>query len=214
MEEHTPFTWENTLLSEYITQQPNAHCIQRKNFARPLHTCEGLDWSDESSAARERGIMPDKRNNVISWDEFFMKVAVAASQRSKDPNTQVGACIANTNHRILSVGYNGTPSALNDDDFPWGASDDPLHDKHSYVVHAEANAVLNYRGSLKDLEGATVYVTLFPCQECAKILVQVGIGAVVYADDKYKGTIGNQISRRIFDDCGVTYRKFEGDDEA
>ena len=109
--------------------------------------------------------MPDKRNDVITWDEFFMRVAVAAQLRSKDPNTQVGACIADTNHRILSVGYNGTPSALNDDDFPWGVSDDPLLDKHSYVVHAEANAVLNYRGSLKDLNHATIYVTLFPCHE-------------------------------------------------
>ena len=89
-----------------------------------------------------------KRLDVISWDEFFMSVAIAAQRRSKDPNTQVGACIASTNHRILSVGYNGTPSALNDDFFPWGTSDDPLQDKHNYVVHAEANAVLNYRGSL------------------------------------------------------------------
>ena len=125
-----------------------------------------------------------KRRDVISWDEFFMSVAIAAQRRSKDPNTQVGACIASTNHRILSVGYNGTPSALNDDFFPWGTSDDPLQDKHNYVVHAEANAVLNYRGSLKDLEGSTVYVTLFPCHDCAKILAQVGVGEVVYLDNK------------------------------
>lgn len=153
--------------------------------------------------------MPDKRNDVISWDEFFMRVAVAAQLRSKDPNTQVGACIADTNHRILSVGYNGTPSALNDDDFPWGVSDDPLLDKHSYVVHAEANAVLNYRGSLKDLGGATVYVTLFPCHECAKILAQVGIGEVVYLSDKYRGTDSNLISKRILDSCGIGYRGME-----
>lgn len=150
--------------------------------------------------------MPDKRNDVITWDEFFMRVAVAAQLRSKDPNTQVGACIADTNHRILSVGYNGTPSALNDDDFPWGVSDDPLLDKHSYVVHAEANAVLNYRGSLKDLNRATIYVTLFPCHECAKILAQVGIGEVVYLSDKYDGTESNQISKRILDSCGISYR--------
>lgn len=150
--------------------------------------------------------MPDKRNDVITWDEFFMRVAVAAQLRSKDPNTQVGACIADTNHRILSVGYNGTPSALNDDDFPWGVSDDPLLDKHSYVVHAEANAVLNYRGSLKDLNNATIYVTLFPCHECAKILAQVGIGEVVYLSDKYDGTESNQISKRILDSCGISYR--------
>lgn len=151
--------------------------------------------------------MPDKRRDVISWDEFFMRTAIAAQLRSKDPNTQVGACIADTNHRILSVGYNGTPRGLNDDDFPWGASDDPLYDKHSYVIHAEANAVLNYRGSLKDMQGATVYVTLFPCHECAKLLVQVGIGEVVYLDDKYAGELDNLISKRILNTCGVAYRQ-------
>ena len=151
--------------------------------------------------------MPDKRRDVITWDEFFMRVAIAAQLRSKDPNTQVGACIADTNHRILSVGYNGTPSALNDDDFPWGTSDDPLQDKHNYVVHAEANAVLNYRGSLKDLSHASVYVTRFPCHECAKILAQAGIGEVVYLDDKYDGTDGNRISKRILSSCGISYRQ-------
>ena len=151
--------------------------------------------------------MPDKRRDVITWDEFFMRVAIAAQLRSKDPNTQVGACIADTNHRILSVGYNGTPSALNDDDFPWGTSDDPLQDKHNYVVHAEANAVLNYRGSLKDLSHASVYVTLVPCHECAKILAQAGIGEVVYLDDKYDGTDGNRISKRILSSCGISYRQ-------
>ena len=153
--------------------------------------------------------MSEKRSDVISWDEFFMRVALAASMRSKDPNTQVGACIADTNHRILSVGYNGTPSALTDDEFPWGVSDDPLMDKHSYVVHAEANAVLNYRGSLKDMGGATVYVTLFPCNECAKILAQVGIGEVVYLSDKYDGTEGNLISKRILTSCGIAFRGME-----
>ncbi len=151
--------------------------------------------------------MSDKRGDVITWDEFFMKVALAAAGRSKDPNTQVGACIADTNNCILSVGYNGTPSAIKDEDFPWGANDDPLLDKHSYVIHAEANAILNYRGSLKDMQQATVYVTLFPCHECAKMLVQAGIGSVVYLEDKYAGTVDHQISRRIFDTCGVAYRQ-------
>lgn len=128
--------------------------------------------------------MPGKRDDVISWDEFFMRVAIAAKLRSKDPNTQVGACIADTNHRILSVGYNGTPAGLDDDEFPWESTGDPLTDKHNYVIHAEANAILNYRGSLKDMAGATVYVTLFPCHECAKTLVQAGIGEVVYLDDQ------------------------------
>lgn len=155
--------------------------------------------------------MPGKRTDAISWDEFFLRVALAASMRSKDPNTQVGACIADTNHRILSVGYNGTPSGLDDDEFPWGSHEDPLHDKHNYVIHAEANAILNYRGSLKDMAGATCYVTLFPCHECAKTLVQAGIGEVVYFDDKYDGTIDDLISKSILDRCGIKYRqvKFE-----
>ena len=147
--------------------------------------------------------MPGKRTDVISWDDFFMRAAVAASLRSKDPNTQVGACIADTNHRILSVGYNGTPRGLGDDEFPWGTADDPLYDKHNYVIHAEAN------GTLKDMTGATIYVTLFPCHECAKTLVQAGIGEVVYLDDKYDGTEDNRISKNILDRCGVSWRKME-----
>ena len=158
--------------------------------------------------------MTSKREGAISWDEFFMRVAMAAALRSKDPNTQVGACIADTENRILSVGYNGTPAGLNDDDFPWATTDNPLTDKHSYVVHAEANAILNYRGSLKDMRGATVYVTLFPCHECAKFLVQVGIGEVVYLSDKYDGTEGNLISKRILGDCGVPYRQVSVGEDA
>ena len=158
--------------------------------------------------------MPGKRDDVISWDEFFMRVAIAARMRSKDPNTQVGACIAGPDNRILSVGYNGTPSGLNDDDFPWDPSDDPLTDKHNYVIHAEANAILNYRGSLKELSGARVYVTLFPCQECAKTLVQAGIGEVIYLDDKYEGTVGNLISKSVLDRCGVSYRQMQLPEDA
>lgn len=151
--------------------------------------------------------MPGKREGVISWDEFFMRVAVAAKLRSKDPKTQVGACIADKDHRILSVGYNGTPAGIDDDEFPWESTGEPLTDKHNYVIHAEANAILNYRGSNKDLVGATIYVTLFPCHECAKTLVQAGIGEVVYLGDKYEGTQDNLISKRILDTCGVTYRQ-------
>ena len=158
--------------------------------------------------------MPGKRNSVISWDEFFMRVAIAASMRSKDPNTQVGACIAGTDQRILSVGYNGTPTGISDDNFPWETSDDPLLDKHSYVIHAEANAILNYRGNLRDMSGAKAYVTLFPCQECAKTLVQAGIREVVYLDDKYEGTPGNQVAKAVFDRCGVSYRRIELSPEA
>ena len=153
--------------------------------------------------------MPGKRADVISWDEFFMRVAVAAAMRSKDPNTQVGACIAGMDHRILSVGYNGTPSGLDDEYFPWETTDDPLTDKHNYVIHAEANAILNFRGSLKERAGATVYVTLFPCKECAKMLVQAGIGEVVYLGDKYHDTQDAVISRSVLDRCGVSYRQIE-----
>ena len=156
--------------------------------------------------------MAGERDGVITWDEFFMKVAIAASQRSKDPNTQVGACIADEQNRILSVGYNGTPIGIEDEDFPWESSDDPVLDKHSYVVHAEANAVLNYRGSLKDMAGARVYVTLFPCNECAKVLAQVGIGEVVYLSDKYGGTELNIVSKSILDRCGIVYRQMELED--
>ena len=156
--------------------------------------------------------MPGKRENVESWDECPVSAEVGAAGRSKAPDPQVRDCIADTNNRILSVGYNGTPSALNDDDFPWGTADDPLHDKHNYVIHAEANAILNYRGSLKDMAGATVYVTLFPCHECAKTLVQAGIGEVVYLDDKYCGTEDNLISKNILDRCGITYRQVQLED--
>ncbi|MBQ6491191.1 MAG: dCMP deaminase family protein [Atopobiaceae bacterium] len=158
--------------------------------------------------------MPGKRDNVISWDEFFMRVAVAASLRSKDPNTQVGACIAGPDNRILSVGYNGTPSGLNDDDFPWDTTEDPLTDKHNYVIHAEANAILNYRGSLKELSGARVYVTLFPCKECAKTLAQAGIGEVVYLDDKYGETIDGKVAKSVLDRCGVSYRQMRLPEDA
>ena len=130
-----------------------------------------------------------KRRDVISWDEFFMSVAIAAQRRSKDPNTQVGACIASTNHRILSVGYNGTPSALNDDFFPWGTSDDPLQDKHNYVVHAEANAIIS--ASRRDMVGGTIYLVgrnaatgeLLPdatsCLMCRRMVINAGLERVV-----------------------------------
>lgn len=154
--------------------------------------------------------MAGQRQDVITWDEFFMRVAVAASLRSKDPNTQVGACIADTDNRIMSVGYNGTPSGVTDDAFPWGTSDDPILDKHSYVIHAEANALLNYRGDLRDFRGSTVYVTLFPCQECAKMLAQAGVTNVVYLDDKYDGTVGNQIAKSVLNKCNISYRRFDG----
>ena len=151
--------------------------------------------------------MPGKRASVISWDEFFMRVAIAASMRSKDPKTQVGACIAGADQRILSVGYNGTPAGMGDDEFPWEDSADPLLDKHSYVIHAETNAILNYRGSLRDFEGATIYVTLYPCKECAKVLAQAGIREVVYLNIKHEDTDYNDVARAVLERCGVAVRR-------
>lgn len=152
--------------------------------------------------------MPGKREDIISWDEFFMTVAETAARRSKDPNTQVGACIVDKENRILSIGYNGTPNAMNDEDFNWLTSDEPYEDKHNYVIHAEQNAILNYRGKLKDLEGTTIYVTLFPCHECSKNIAQVGIKEVVYKDDKYHNGVDAKIARKILKDCGIKTRQY------
>lgn len=153
--------------------------------------------------------MKDKlRNNVITWDDYFMSIAKLSAMRSKDPNTQVGACIVSPEHRILSIGYNGTPNGFDDINFPWGRDGDPLSTKYLYVVHAERNAILNYRGSRKDLEGSTIYVDLFPCNECAKEIIQSGIKRVVYLSDKYADTDSTIAAKRLFDKCGVEYVNF------
>ena len=121
-----------------------------------------------------------KRSDYISWDEYFMGVAILAAQRSKDPNTQVGACIVSNDNKILSIGYNGMPLNCSDDDFTW-ERDTADDNKYFYTVHSELNAILNYRGG--SLEGSKIYVTLFPCNECAKAIIQSGIKAVIYRDD-------------------------------
>ena len=135
-----------------------------------------------------------------------MGVAKLSALRSKDPSTQVGACIVGADNRILSIGYNGTPNGFPDSDFPWDREGDALNTKYFYVCHAELNAILNFRGNRRDLEGARIYVALFPCNECAKAIIQCGIKEVVYLSDKYNGTEGNIASKRLFDKCGVTYR--------
>lgn len=147
-----------------------------------------------------------QRKEYLSWDDFFMGVAELAAKRSKDPNTQVGACIVSSDNRILSVGYNGTPNGFEDEYFPWDREGDELETKYLYVVHAERNAILNYRGSNKELEGAKIYVDLFPCNECAKEIIQVGIKEVYYLSDKYANTNGTIASKRLFDACGVKYK--------
>lgn len=150
--------------------------------------------------------MNEKRKDYISWDEYFMGVAMLASMRSKDPNTQVGACIVSKENKILSIGYNGFPNGCSDDEFPWAREGEMGETKYAYVSHAELNAILNYRGG--SLENTKVYVSLFPCNECAKALIQAGIKSVVYAGDKYDGTPANLAAKKMFKAAGVEYREY------
>lgn len=147
--------------------------------------------------------MSGKRTDYISWDEYFMGVAHLAGLRSKDPNTRVGACIVSEDNKILSMGYNGFPRGCEDEDFPWEREGEELETKYPYVTHGELNAILNYRGG--SLEGTKLYVSLFPCNECAKAIIQAGIRTVVFDSDKYEGTPVNRASKRMFDAAGVTY---------
>ena len=150
-----------------------------------------------------------KRENYLSWDEYFMAITKLSAMRSKDPSTTVGACIVSNDNRILSIGYNGDPNGFNDDEFPWNREGDNLNTKYPYVCHAELNAILNYRGSKKDLENAKIYVDLFPCNECAKVIIQSGIKEILYLNDKYANSENNIASRTLFDKCGVKYHKIK-----
>jgi len=143
--------------------------------------------------------MVTKRTDYISWDEYFMGIALLASKRSKDPNTQVGACIVDQNNVILATGYNGFPKGCSDDEFPWDREGE--NTKYPYVVHAELNAILNASG--RDLRGARIYVALFPCNECAKAIIQSGIKEVVYLSDKYANTPATQASKLMLTTSGV-----------
>ena len=154
-----------------------------------------------------------KRQDYITWDEYFMGVALLASMRSKDPNTQVGACIVDENNRILSTGYNGFPQGCSDDEFPWDReSDDPNCTKYPFVVHAELNAILNAGG--RPLAGSRIYVALFPCNECAKAIIQSGIREIVYLSDKYASTKGTLASKRMLKSAGITLRALESTKES
>ena len=152
-----------------------------------------------------------QRKDYLSWDEYFMAIAKLSSMRSKDPSTQVGACIVGHDNRILSIGYNGAPNGFDDKMFPWDREGDMLNTKYAYVCHGEMNAILNYRGSRKDLEGAKIYVDLFPCNECAKLIIQSGIKEVIYICDKYKDTDGVKASKKMMDECKVTYKQLKID---
>jgi len=152
--------------------------------------------------------LSNKREGYISWDEYFMGVAMLAAQRSKDPSTQVGSCIVGSDNKILSIGYNGLPCGCSDDEFPWEKTDDtPDHSKYFYTTHSELNAILNYRGG--SLEGSKLYVTLFPCNECAKACIQAGIREIIYADDKYADTPGVIASKRMLNAAGVNLVSYE-----
>ena len=145
-----------------------------------------------------------KRADYLSWDEYFMGIACLSALRSKDPSTQVGACIVNQDKRILSMGYNGMPHSCDDDEYPWERGEG-LDSKYLYVCHAELNAILNNGG--RSLQGCKIYVALFPCNECAKAIIQSGIKEVIYISDKYKDSVNNRVSRRMFDAAGVKYKK-------
>ncbi len=148
--------------------------------------------------------------NVISWDEYFMGVAKLSSFRSKDPHTQVGACIVNPEKKIVGVGYNGLPWGCDDRKFPWDRREGNMYDtKYPYVVHAELNAILNATQKLND---CCIYVSLFPCHECAKAIIQSGIKEIVYEDDKYNGTESDRAAKRMLDMAHVSYRKITGID--
>ncbi|MFA5471594.1 MAG: dCMP deaminase family protein [Acholeplasmataceae bacterium] len=146
------------------------------------------------------------RKSYISWDQYFMGVAKLSALRSKDPSTQVGACIINTDLRIVGIGYNGLPKGADDKTFPWGSEGDYLETKYPYVVHAEANAILNATQSLKD---SKIYVTLFPCNECTKLIIQSGITEIIYESDKYQHTKEHQAAIKMLDAAKVSYRKIE-----
>ena len=147
-----------------------------------------------------------KRQDYLTWDEYFMGVALLSAGRSKDNNTQVGACVVSEENKILSVGYNGMPTGCCDDDMPWEREGTPLETKYPFVCHAELNAILNRStGSLKN---ARIYVSLFPCNECAKAIIQSGIKEVVYMEDKYADTDGVKASKKMFEMTGVKMRRY------
>ena len=149
----------------------------------------------------------DERKGYLSWDEYFMGIALLSAERSKDPGTQVGACIVSADKKILSMGYNGMPRGCHDTLMPWAREGAPQDTKYMFVCHAELNAILNYDGN--NLHGSTIYTTLFPCNECTKALIQAGIKEVIYLSDKYANTDSTRASKRMMDMVGITYRPYD-----
>ena len=147
-----------------------------------------------------------KRTNYITWDDYFMGISVLSAKRSKDPNTQVGACIVNDENKIVGIGYNGFPKGCSDDELPWGKiGDNELEKKYLYVVHAEQNAILN---STTNLKNCKMYVALFPCNECCKLIIQSGIKEIIYLEDKYNQSDSVKASKRMLDMAKIIYKKY------
>ena len=150
-----------------------------------------------------------KRTDYISWDEYFMGVALLTAQRSKDNTSQVGACIVSRENKILSMGYNGMPTGCFDDDMPWEREGEPLKTKYMYVCHAELNAILNHASGTGSLKGARIYTTLFPCNECAKAIIQSGIKKVIYLSDKYSTSDSTIASKKMFSLAGIEFEEYQ-----
>ena len=158
----------------------------------------------DTSHAKRNDKRTSKRESYLAWEDYFMNIAFLSAMRSKDPSTQVGACIVNGDKRIVAIGYNGFPRGISDDNFPWSRkAKDPLDTKYPYVCHAEMNAIMNKNS--ESLKGCDIYVTLFPCNECAKMIIQSGIKRVLYASDKYAHLMASKASKRMFDAVGIEY---------
>lgn len=163
--------------------------------------------NEQTEQPIEQSVVPKTH---ISWEEFFMGVCQLSAQRSKDPNTKVGACIVNENGIIVATGYNGFPRGIDDSSLPWTkSSDNELETKYPYVVHAEANAIMN-SSSNTNLNGNIMYVSLFPCNECAKLIIQSGIKKVVYLEDRYPEKVSTIASKKLLQLAGIRFEQFTG----
>ncbi len=212
--EKDPRTWEEFILvdnrdrgiGQLSTGQAVEECMKAANYKI---TNEGnfdeIRKKVELLVNRITSGKIRKRNDYLSWDDYFMGIAVLSAKRSKDPNTQVGACIVNKDKKIIGIGYNGFPIGCSDDELPWERDGNYIETKYAYVCHAELNAILNSMG--RDTKDCSMYVALFPCNECAKAIIQSGIKEVVYLEDKYANTDSVKASKIMFNQAGVRYRK-------
>jgi dCMP deaminase len=184
--------------------------LKLRNMRHPINYCQYHKFAPQVGQLFLKHIKQSilkKRQDYISWDEYFMGVALLSAKRSKDPSTQVGACIVNDKNKIVGAGYNGLPIGCHDDDFPWDKEGEFLDTKYPFICHAELNAILNNIGM--DLHGCKIYSALFPCNECTKAIIQSGIREVIYLSDKYAGNDIFKASKIMLDTAGVRYRKVE-----